>query len=86
MTFRMRTIACEDVRDSKGRILPTVMAEHISADEALEIQVAGDLNDERLLVAMQDKPVRLGVTADWGACAEAPHLFLQASPRVWPPL
>ena len=27
------------------------------------------------------QPVRLGVTADWGACAEAPHLFLQATPR-----
>jgi hypothetical protein len=52
----MQTLRRTEVKDSKGRILPTVMAQYITADEAIEIKAAGQILDEKVLVVMHRKP------------------------------
>jgi hypothetical protein len=44
MSFHLRTITLDKLRDSKGRVIPTVVAEHISdaAEEAIEKAARSD--------------------------------------------
>jgi hypothetical protein len=61
--FRLPTIYTMNLVDSKGRALPTVMAEVIGEDEIAEVEQKGELQEERLLKAIQDRPD--GSMAEW---------------------
>jgi hypothetical protein len=61
--FRLPTIYTTNLVDSKGRALPTVMAEVIGEAEISEVEQKSQFQDSRMLRAILDQPE--GSIADW---------------------
>ena len=61
--FRLPTIYSTKLVDTKGRAMPTVMAQAISEAEIEEVEERAEFQDNRLLRAMLDRPN--GSIADW---------------------
>jgi hypothetical protein len=61
--FRLPTIYTTNLVDSKGRAMPTVMAEVIGETEIAEIEQKSEFQDARLLRAILERPD--GSIADW---------------------
>jgi hypothetical protein len=54
--WRMMPIKTTAIMDSKGRIIPTVMAQPVTEDEIAEMQQAGAKQTEALLLCMERQP------------------------------
>jgi hypothetical protein len=54
--FQLVPITAERLRDAKGRLIPTVMARHLSDGASEEIAAAARDNENRLLQAIADDP------------------------------
>jgi hypothetical protein len=76
IAVRMVPLKTLEVVDTKGRILPTVMARYITPDEIAAISAAGAVQDEQVLVAMHRNPG--GSLATW---ATALNWRLTADPK-----
>jgi hypothetical protein len=63
ITFRLKTIKTTKLADSKGRLLPTVLAEVICEADIAKAENKAETQENRLLAAMLDKPK--GSIADW---------------------
>jgi hypothetical protein len=79
ITFRMETVTTAALTDSKGRLLPTVMAKVVSEGEALENEEKAILRENRLIAAIVAVPD--GSVADW---ARHCGWMLRASPGEAP--
>jgi hypothetical protein len=55
LTFSLRTVTHEQLKDSKGRLIPTVVASHLSAAAQQEIEKAARSREDELL-ALLAKP------------------------------
>lgn len=65
VAFRMQTILTTKLLDAKGRMLPTVMAEVVSDEQAEEVERKSQAEEDRLLIAIDEKPD--GTYVEWGA-------------------
>jgi hypothetical protein len=52
LTFRVRTVNHERLKDSRGRLMPTVIAEHLSESAEREIAAAARNHEDRLLAEL----------------------------------
>jgi hypothetical protein len=52
LTFQLRTVTHEPLKDSKGRLIPTVVAAHLSDLVAAELAATSRTNENRLLAAL----------------------------------
>ena len=65
ITFRLSTVTTTALTDSKGRLLPTVMAEIVSEADAAATEEAAADQEDKLLVAMHNNP--RGSALQWAA-------------------
>jgi hypothetical protein len=69
MNFLIETVTHENLKDSDGRLIPTVIAEHISEQAGEEIAAAGRANESRALQFISNNPsltqVTLAVAMGW---------------------
>jgi hypothetical protein len=56
ITFRFSTVYTTELSDAKGRVLPTVMAEVVTDEQAAENEEKAVFQENRLLAAMVAKP------------------------------
>jgi len=56
MQFLIRTVTHQDLKDSRGRLIPTVIAEHISDQAKEDIAAAAELDQNKVLAFMKDNP------------------------------
>jgi hypothetical protein len=56
MTFQLRTVTHERLKDRKGRLLPTVVASHLSDIGQQEIAKANRAREDDLLKAIAEDP------------------------------
>jgi AAA domain len=54
MSFQLRTVTHERLRDTKGRLLPTVIASHLSDVAKEELSTAARSNENQLLALLVD--------------------------------
>jgi len=66
MQFLIRTVTHQDLKDSDGRLLPTVIAEHISEQAKDDIAAAAHQDEDAALAFISTNP-----TASWAAIATA---------------
>jgi hypothetical protein len=56
ITFRFTTVTTTTLIDSKGRLLPTVMAQIVTEAEAVATEQASIAQEDQLLIAMHNRP------------------------------
>jgi AAA domain len=56
ISFRLKTVTHQDLKDSDGRLIPTVICEPISEQGAEEMKKAGLDNENQILRFLQDNP------------------------------
>jgi hypothetical protein len=54
LSFSLKTVALDTLRDSKGRLIPTVIAQHISAEAEEAIEAAARRDSETVLKALAE--------------------------------
>lgn len=54
ITFLLRTVTHERLKDTKGRTVPTVVAGHLSEASRTELAATARTNEDRLLAALAD--------------------------------
>jgi AAA domain len=68
ITFRMVTIMTEKLKDSKGRLMPTVMARLVTEADVAEAETKSRYQEDRLLNVIAKNPE--GSIADWAIGCE----------------
>jgi hypothetical protein len=80
ITFRLSTITTPKLIDSKGRLMPTVMAENVSGGDIAESEAKARFQEKRLLEAMVANPVaslsELAVACGWFRSGSEPYKSL----------
>jgi AAA domain len=56
ITFQLRSVTHERLKDSRGRQIPTVVAGHLSATEQEQLSTAARCEEDRLLEVLNDNP------------------------------
>jgi hypothetical protein len=62
MNFLIETVTHENLKDSDGRLIPTVIAEHISEQASEEIAAAAQANENKALQLIDQNPALTQVT------------------------
>ena len=56
VSFMLRSVTLEELKDTRGRMIPTVIAEHLSEKEQEEIANASRYEEDELLRALAENP------------------------------
>jgi hypothetical protein len=56
ITFQLQTVTSDRIKDSKGRLMPTVLAKVLSKDEEKEAEQQKSSDEDALLLAIADNP------------------------------
>ncbi len=75
ITFRLSTVTTTALTDTKGRLLPTVMAEIVTEADAAATEEAAVDQEDKLLIAMHERP--RGSTVQWATDC---HWFVAGDP------
>ena len=77
MSFLIKTVTHKDLKDSDGRLLPTVICEHIGEQAREEIAEAGRQDENAILALIEDDPRasfnRLAQKAGWKLYSGEPN-------------
>jgi len=77
MSFLIKTVTHQDLKDSDGRLLPTVICEHIGEQAREEIAEAGRQDENAILALIEDDPRasfnRLAQKAGWKLYSGEPN-------------
>jgi AAA domain len=77
IAFLLRSVTHERLRDSKGRLIPTIVAGHLSEAAQEEMASAARFDENRLLLALMEKPgpslAGLARTLGWSMKNGEPH-------------
>jgi AAA domain-containing protein len=80
MTFLLRPVTHEMLKDSKGRLIPTVVAAHLSEAGQAELAATARTNENRALVALRDNDgaslAELARVLGWMLRSGAPNKML----------
>ena len=80
VTFHMQTITVLALRDAKGRLMPTVMARHVTDQDAAENESKSRFQENRLLAVIATKPeasiADLATACGWVTRDGAPYKSL----------
>ncbi len=69
LQFQLETVTCESLKDSRGRLIPTVVARPLSEENRLELAATSRRDEDQLLKAIAENPGasqnKLATALDW---------------------
>ena len=80
LSFQLRTVTHEKLKDTKGRLIPTVVASHITEAREQELRTIARSNEDKLLALLSSNPgasqAELARLAGWMMGNGSPHKVL----------